>query len=210
MFKLSQDAERAGLLAGIDEVIHLTTEGRVVFTVIVDQGKATVRGGAAAGVVATLTVPWTGQLTANLATILADGKLAPDEIFNISYVLFIPCLRRIHQMFYFMEPGDKASFQVDNFMQFRLSNPQGFTYHGTKVDVAATVLNVDGFFVYLEGLVGDPDVRYEVSLADALKLYRMLVYDAERARGSMWDLRKLGKSTQDILQRSITYQRQWH
>ena len=97
-------------------------------------------------------------------------------------MLFVPCLRRIHNMFYFTDPGNKQSFGVDDFMHFAVKNPGGLTYHGERVVVGATVLNVDGFFFHSPGLTGDPDVRYEFTIPEALSLYRLLVYETERER----------------------------
>jgi hypothetical protein len=205
-----QAAERSGLLAGIDERIHLTVEGRVTHTVVLARGLAVVTPGIAPGITPTLTIPVTAGVLDNLRAALADGKLDEQELFNVSHVLFMPCLRRVHGMFYFVQPGNKSNLLVDNHMQFRLKNPRGLTYHGTPVDSAVTVLNVDGTFFYWPGLIGDPDVRYELAIDDAVGLYKMLVYDAERHRDSLVELIKLGNQTKAILERSTTYVRAWH
>jgi hypothetical protein len=204
------DAERAGLLAGITERIHLTLDGRVASTVVIEGGRASITRGIAAGVTPTLTVPVTPAAMRNLRAAVADGKLDEQEVFNFSHVLFVPCLRRLHGMFYFVEPGDKSNLLVDNHMQFRLKNPKGLTYHGEGVDIAVTVLNVDGRFFYLPGFVGDPDARYELAIGDAIELYKMLIYEAERHRNDMLQLIKLGERTKEMLERSTTYVRAWH
>jgi hypothetical protein len=205
-----KDAEAGRLLDGMDERIHVVLDGQVAFTVVLAGGKATVHDGIAAGVTPTLKVPATPQALQNLRAAVADGKLEEGEVFNIAYVLFMPCLRRIHQMWYFQEPGDKRAYKVDNFMHFGLKNPKRFDYHGQKVEVAVTALNVDGFFFYLPGFVGDPDVRYEFEQADAIELYRMLVYEAERKRGDMTGLIALGNKVDQLLTRATTYTRSWH
>jgi hypothetical protein len=205
-----QAAEHSGLLAGIDERIHLTVDGRVTHTVVLAQGRAVVTPGIAPGLTPTLTIPVTAGVLDNLRVALVDGKLDDQELFNISHVLFLPCLRRVHGMFYFVQPGNKSKLLVDNHMQFRLKNPQGLTYHGTAVDTAVTVLNVDGTFFYLPGLIGDPDARYEIAIDDAVALYKTLVYDAERHRDSLVELVKLGNQTKATLERSTTYVRAWH
>jgi hypothetical protein len=205
-----QAAERSGLLAGIDERIHLTVAGRVTHTVVLAQGRAAVTAGIAPGITPTLTIPVTAGVLDNLRAAVADGKLDEQEFFNFAHVLFLPCLRRVHGMFYFVQPGNKSNLLVDNHMQFRLKNPRALTYHGAPVDTAVTVLNVDGTFFYLPGLVGDPDIRYELPIDDAIALYKVLVYDAERHRDSLVELVKLGNQTKAILERSTTYVRAWH
>ncbi len=204
------DAEAGGLLAGMDESIAIVLDGQVAYTVVIKDGKATIRKGLTSGSAPTLTVPVVREALRNLREAVADRKLDDAEIFNVAYVLFIPCLKRIHGMFYFTESGDTSALKVDNFMHFRLKNPSGFTYHGEKVDIAATVLNVDGFFFYQPKLVGDPDVRYEFSIDEALELYRLLVYEAERARNDNLALVELGRRVEPMLERAQTYKRSWH
>ena len=202
-------AEAAGLLAGISEVIALVLDGQLAYTVTLADGRARISKGATA-TPPTLVVPVTLVRLRNLRAALADSKLDEQEIFNFAYVLFVPCLERIHNMFYFIEPGDKRSFGVDDFMHFALKNPQGLTYHGQKVVVGATVLNVDGYFIHLPGLTGDPDVRYEFTVPEALSLYRLLVYEAERQRHNPLQLLQIGNEVRARLDRAITYQRPRH
>jgi hypothetical protein len=201
-------AEAGGLLAGMNEVIALVIDGQLAYTVTLSQGRAAVAKGAAA--TPTLVVPVTMAHLRNLQATLSDAKLDEQEIFNLAYVLFVPCLKRIHNMFYFTDPGDKRSFGVDDFMHFAIKNPQGLTYHGEKVVVGATVLNVDGYFFHLPGLSGDPDVRYEFTIPEALSLYRLLVYEAERQRQNPVQLLQIGNDVRDRLTRAITYNRSWH
>jgi len=202
-------AEAGGLLQGMSEVIALVVDRQLAFTVTLGDGRATIRKGAAP-VPPTLVVPVTLEQLRNLRAALSDGKLDDQEVFNVSYVLFVPCLQRIHSMFYFTDPGDKRSFGVDDFMHFSIKNPAGLTYHGQKVVVGATVLNVDGYFFHLPGLTGDPDVRYEFTIPEALSLYRLLVYDAERERHNPLKLLQIGNDVRARLDRAITYTRRWH
>jgi hypothetical protein len=205
-----RSAEAAGLLAGMSEVIALMVDGQLAYTVALAEGRATVTRGQAPGTPPTLMVPVTLTQLRNLRAALADGRLDEQEIFHISYVLFVPCLRRIHNMFYFTEPGNKQSFGVDDFMHFAVKNPGGLTYHGERVVVGATVLNVDGFFFHSPGLTGDPDVRYEFTIPEALSLYRLLVYETERERHNPLRLLSIGQDVRDRLDRAITYIRSWH
>ena len=76
--------------------------------------------------------------------------------------------------------------------------------------VGATVLNVDGFFFHSPGLTGDPDVRYEFTIPEALSLYRLLVYEAERERRNPLQLLRIGQEVRKRLDRAITYTRSWH
>jgi len=203
-------AAASHVLSGIHELIQLTVDQRVTFAVAIEQGKATVSHELAGHGAPTLFVSLAHEDLEYLEADLTDGKLSESEVLNVASVLFVPCLRRIHAMFYFTEPGDKSALKVDNHMQFRLRTPPGFTRHGRPLDVAVTVLNVDGVFFYLDGLVGDPDVRYELGAADAMALYRTLVYEAEAARHDLSALRSLGERVDKTLTSAITYQRSWH
>ncbi len=49
-----------------------------------------------------------------------------------------------------------------------------------KVDVRATLLNVDGMFLAYPGFQGDPDVRLAFNLSEAQELYKLAVYDYYR------------------------------
>jgi len=204
------NAEAGGLLSGMEETIHLRIDGRVAFTVVLQGGAAQVSSGPAPGATPTLVVDVTPQILENLRDAVADRKLEDAEIFNFAYVLLIPCLKRIHGMFYFTDPGDKRVLKVDDFMHFRLKNPEGFTYHGVPVEVAATVLSVDGYFFYLPGLVGEPDARYEFGLHEAIDLYRLLVYEAERHRGERMELLRLGRDAAGRLEAATAFTRAWH
>jgi hypothetical protein len=189
-------------------VIAVVLEGQLAYTVTLADGRATVARGRAAP--PTLVVPVTIAQLRNLREAVADGRLDEREIFHFSYVLFVPCLKRIHNMFYFTDPGNKQSFGVDDFMQFAIKNPTGLTYHGERVVVGATVLNVDGFFFHSPGLTGDPDVRYEFSIPEALALYRLLVYETARERRNPLKLLTIGQDVRARLDRAITYTRSWH
>ena len=205
-----RSAEAAGLLAGLSETIALALDGKLAYTVVLADGRATVLRARAAAQPPTLVVPVTMTQLRNLRLAVSDGKMDEQEIFHFAYVLFAPCLKRIHGMFYFTDPGNKKTLGADNFMHFAIKNPGGLTYHGEKVVVGATVLNVDGFFFHLPGLTGDPDVRYEFTIPEALSLYRLLVYEAERQRGNPLALLKMGGEVRDRLTRAITYTRPWH
>ncbi len=206
-----RSAESNGLLAGMNEVIAVVLDGRLAYSVALADGRATLtRGPEAAARPATLVVPVTLTQLRNLRDALADGKLDEQEIFHIAYVLFVPCLERIHGMFYFTDPGDKKGFGVDDFMHFAIKNPTGLTYHGDKVVVGATVLNVDGFFFHTPGLTGDADVRYEFTIPEALSLYRLLVYEAEQQRRHPFQLLRIGQEVRKRLDGAITYTRAWH
>jgi hypothetical protein len=207
------NAEAGGLLAGIEEIIHLELDGRVAYTVTLHEGKGRIDKGAAPGIEPTLVVPIVPRYLENLKEIVADQKLDDRERFNVGYVLLVPCLERIHRMFYFADPGDKEAFGVDDYMQFAIANPEGFTYYAepdTKIEIAATVVNADGYFFYQRGLIGDPDVRYEFTFDGALELYRILIYQAERSKNDNAALFAMGRTVSERLAQAITYQRGWH
>lgn len=204
------EAEKHGLLNGIDERILLVMDQKAAWSVEIKDGKAKVQKGLAPGFVPTLTAPISPQQVKNIRAIVDDGKIDENEKFNLAYGLYAACLKRIHDMFYFRGDGDKSILGVDDYMQFRLKNTEGFTYHGVTVDVAVTVINTDGYFFYLPGHVGEPDARYEFTMEQGLELYRLTVYEAEKNKDNPAALRDIGLKTRDLLLSAKTFERDWH
>ena len=99
--------------------------------------------------------------------------------------------------------------KLDNYLQFVIKNPEGFTYHGSDVTMSATVVNVDGMFLVVQGLIGDPDIRLELTLDQAIELYRYIAYDALKEQ-SIGEKLILSKKYSTLVNDCIVYEREWH
>ena len=90
-----------------------------------------------------------------------------------------------------------------------IKNPEGFNYHGKEVTMSGTVVNVDGMFLVVEGLVGDPDIRLELTLDQAIELYEYIAYDAIKEQ-SLSEKMSLFTKYSDLVNGCIVYERGWH
>lgn len=201
------DSEAAGLLDGMDEILALTRQGLVAVTVKIADGTAEIAEGLPEGWTPTLVIPVSQANLDHLAESVADGELTDEEIFRIAFIVWKPAAERIQSMDYFTQPGDKTPFRIDNFMHFKLKNEERFSFHGETVEVAVTVLNVDGWFFYLNGAVGDPDIVYEFTLEQALQLYPMMTYDAAAVADNPAEAGDLIASAREIFESAIVYER---
>lgn len=194
--------------ASIEEVIHLTAHDLVLFTVTFKQGKVTFTEGAG-GESPTLVIPVTERVMGFLETSLADKALSHDELHNIAFRVVAPCLKRILEQEYFFR-GPALRYAFDNFFQLEIKAPEGWTYHGIPLRIGATVVNVDGYFHVMDGLEGDPDTRLEVSVDEAIELYRRMVYmpptfgDDEAANKANI------KAVRELIASNLAYERSWH
>ncbi len=99
--------------------------------------------------------------------------------------------------------------KLDNYLQFVIRNPDGFTYHGQEVSLSATIVNVDGMFLIFPNLIGDPDIRLELSLEQAMQLYKYIVYEAVEAK-TIKEKIDLFKKYSKIVEECTVYERSWH
>ena len=120
----------------------------------------------------------------------------------------MPCLNRMYSMPYLYETSMYKG-RLDNYLQFKIKNTEGYTYHGQKVEISGTVVNVDGMFITIPGLVGDPDLRLELTLDQAIELYKYVVYDAVKEQSKVEKM-KLFKKYNNLVNECKVYERSWH
>ena len=203
-----QRARKSEFMKNISERIYLLVDNKVAFTVTINGQDVEVSIGKREGVSPTLIMPFTASIAKNVNDVLADFKLDQAEIFNVCHVVFMPCLKRMYSMPYLFETK-MFKGKLDNYFQFVIKNPEGFTYHGSDVTMSATVVNVDGMFLVVQGLIGDPDIRLELTLDQAIELYRYIAYDALKEQ-SIGEKLILSKKYSTLVNDCIVYEREWH
>lgn len=201
-------AQNSGFMKNIFENIYLLVDNEIAFTVTIDGQDVSVTKGKRAGVTPTLIIPFNPSIAKNVNDVLEDNMLDRAETFNVCHVVFMPCLKRMYSMPYLYDT-DMFKGRLDNYLQFVITNPEGFNYHGKEVVMSGTVVNVDGMFLTLEGLIGDPDIRIELTLDQAIELYKYVAYDALKDQ-PMAEKMKLFKKYSDLVNGNIVYERAWH
>jgi hypothetical protein len=209
LLKTAQErAQKSEFIRNINECIFLIVDQKVAFTVMLKGNDISIERGKMKGAIPTLFIPFTPAIAKNLVDVLEDYKLDEQETFNISYVVFMPCLNRMYSMPYLFETSMYKG-RLDNYLQFSIKNNKGYTYHNEKVEISGTVVNVDGMFIIMPGLIGDPDIRLELTLDQAIDLYKYVVYDAVKQQSTA-DKMKLFKKYNSLVNECKVYERSWH
>jgi hypothetical protein len=209
LLKTAQErAQKSEFIKSINENIYLVVDQKVAFTVIMKGNDITVERGKKKGIKPTLLIPFTPAIAKNLVDVLEDYKLDNQEKFNVSYIIFMPCLNRMYAMPYLFETSMYKG-RLDDYLQFKIKNTEGYTYHGQKVEISGTVVNVDGMFITMPGLVGDPDIRLELTLDQAIELYKYVVYDAVKEQSKVEKM-KLFRKYKNLVNECEVYERSWH
>jgi hypothetical protein len=209
LLKTAQErAQKSEFISSINECIYLIVGNKVAFTVKLEGKNISIERGIMKGVSPTLFIPFTPAIAQHLVDVLEDYKLDSAEKFNICYVVFMPCLNRMYSMPYLYETSLYKG-RLDNFLQFKIKNTEGYSYHGKWVEISGTVVNVDGMFITMPGLIGDPDIRLELTLDQAIELYKYVVYDAVKQQSAS-DKLKLFKKYAKLINECKVYERSWH
>jgi len=64
-------------------------------------------------------------------------------------------------------------------------------------------------FLILPGLIGDPDIRLELTLDQAIELYSYIAYDSAKEQ-SLGEKLVLSKKYSELVKGCIVYEREWH
>ncbi len=209
LLKTAQErAKKSDFIENINENIYLIVDNKVAFTVILKGKDISIERGIIKGISPTLFIPFTPSIAQNLVDVLEDYKLDAQEKFNICHIVFMACLNRMYSMPYLYETSMYKN-RLDNYLQFKIKNNEGYTYHGKWVEISGTVVNVDGMFITMPGLVGDPDIRLELTLDQAIELYKYVVYEAVKDQSASEKI-KLFKKYAKLIDASKVYERSWH
>jgi hypothetical protein len=178
-------------------------------TIDIDGGRATVRRGWDTSRPPTMVLPINRQNVTNLEALLQPGVIAYEGLYRIIYVLALPATRAVYSIPFLREPGDKGWIGMDDFVHIDIPPVEPVTYQGRPIHIQMTVVNVDGQWLVMEGLHGDPDVRFQLTIDDAARWYRFAVYELRKVKNS-GELIDLARRVADVTQKSIVYLRSDH
>ncbi|MBF0430874.1 MAG: hypothetical protein HQK83_06315 [Fibrobacteria bacterium] len=154
-----------------------------------------------------LVIPMTSENITNLLGICSDGKITPEEEYSIIYVTFIPSYKSLLKVEDMFNPYVAKKLNLPNFMQITLKNPNNFKYHGSTKELSATVVNVDGQWLVFEGLMGDPDMRMEVTQEHAAEFAKASLDPAKKNNLTMAEKQAKLKKIQEMIDKVIVYRR---
>lgn len=203
------------VLKELDEVLCLKIldADEAVFSVVIKNGSIEVKSGYDGSFVPGYIIPMYSFNVAHLKQMTDDGDLSLSDIYRITRVLFIPFLQGLYNGDYSSLPKDKAYLQLDNFLQVEVVGPEGVVVEGFEGPARATVVNVDGQWLMFEGFQGDPDIRYEMTIDQALKfayLISVKILGGARKGQSITELGGFVKEYNDLKAEVTKYERSWH
>lgn len=140
---------------------------------------------------------------------LQDGKLDTEEQLKVADVILPAMTERIYRTKKLYKRGSLAAFWFDDLMQIEIKHPEGINRLGVPLSLRVTIANIDGQWMVTPGFVGDPDVRFSLSLEDTLKMYQLITVDLENAETKQAGI-TVGKDIFAILSKNQTYTRKDH
>jgi hypothetical protein len=179
------------------------------FTVDFDHGTARLTRGWDTSRPPTLVLPVDRQNIANMAEVLAGGQLTYEQLYRIVYVIAPAAVRRVYSIPLLREPGDKSWIGMDDFVHLVIPPTEPVVYHGRPIRIELTIVNVDGQWIIVDGLHGDPDARFELTLEDAARWYTFAVYDLPKVKGTR-ELLKVATDVAAVTKKTMTYLRKDH
>jgi hypothetical protein len=203
------------VLKELDETLYLKIldEEKAVYTVLIQGGQIKVKPGFDGNVKPSYVIPMYSFNVAHLKQITDDGDLSLSDVYRITRVLFIPFLQGLYNGDYSALPEDKAYLQLDNFIQVEVVGTEGVVVEGFEGPARATVVNVDGQWLMFEGFQGDPDIRYEMNMEQALRfayLISVKIIGGAKKGLSLTQLAGSVKEYNDLKAEVTKYERSWH
>lgn len=179
------------------------------FTIDLDRGEARLTRGWDMSRPATLILPVDRRNITSMAAVMEDGHISYEELYRIVYVLAVPAARRMYSIPFLREPNDKSWIGMDDFVHVVIPPTEPVLYHDRPVRIELTIVNVDGQWLVMEGLHGDPDARFELTLEEAARWYRFACYDLARVTGTR-DLMDVARQVASVTQSTLKYLRADH
>lgn len=138
-----------------------------------------------------------------------DKVLDTQEQLKISDIVMWPMIERLYRLSRFYKVSNMSSFWFDDFIQLEITWANNITRAGTPIELKYTIVNVDGQWIVNRGFIWDPDVRFSITLEEALSLYQTIVIDLENSKDK-FEAISYAKKSFEILKRNITYTRDDH
>ena len=181
-------------------------------SVKVKNGKGEISLGWPKTVKSSFTLPLYSKNLENLVDVTKDGEINLKDAYRFIRVLFIPFLKGLYRGDYSNLPKDKSYMQLDNFIQVEVKNEFNIEVEGFPGPARATVLNVDGQWLIFEGFHGDPDIRYEMGVKEALEFAYLLRVKLikESSTKSFLELKPIIDKYNKLKEKVKVYERSWH
>jgi hypothetical protein len=189
--------------------VQVVDVGNLRFTIDFDHGKATLSRGWDTRRPPTMILPINRQNIVNIEGVLRDGTITYEELYRIVYVLAPAAVRRMYSIPLLREPGDKSWIGMDDFVHVVIPPTEPVVYQGREIRIELTIVNIDGQWLVMEGLHGDPDARFELTLDDAARWYKFAVYDLPKVKGT-GELLKVASDVAGVTRKTLTYLRAEH
>lgn len=189
--------------------IYVVDLGNLRFTLDIDGGTYSIKDGFDMSKEPSMVIPITEMGLKNLGILIKDGNMSYEDQYLIYNALAKPALEALYRSGPLYLPGDKSMFKFDDLVQIDIPAEKPVMYNGVPLHIMLTAVNVDGQWIVMDGLHGDPDFRLTLTLDDATGLYKSGVYDV-RNISSLDDAKQLSKSFLDFLARTTSYVRKDH
>lgn len=191
-------------------LLVVTDLGNARFTVAIDGGAFTISRGLDKTKPITMVVPLETVNVKHLAEIFSDDTLTYEEQYRIYYILAAPAMRTLYRSDTLYTPGDKSLLKFDDLVQLEIPPTEEVRYRGMPVRIEVTAVNVDGQWLVLRGLHGDPDWRVTLTLEQATRMYTMGVYEVREAGSNPVKLLDVSSRFLKLLDETKTYMRADH
>jgi hypothetical protein len=212
LLRSGERARRFPWFGGIeDEHVFLTIvdQDDLRLTIDVDGGEGRATRGWDRSRPPTATIPLRRQNILNLEALLGQDELGYDDLYRMAWILAPHAARAMYSIPLLREPGDKAWIGMDDFVQIEIPPPHDIIHEGRPIRIELTIVNVDGQWLVMDGLHGDPDARFTLTLEDAVQWYRFAVYDVRKATGTR-ELMDLARQVAAVTEKTMTYLRADH
>ena len=144
-----------------------------------------------------------------LVYFMKDWKLDDDEMLKIADIVLNPLIERVYRISRLYRTSNLASFKFDDFMQFEILHDGNILRNSFPIELKTTIVNVDWQWIISDWFKWDPDIRYSLSLNEALEFYKKVVIDLENTK-SKTEWIKVAKEIYNLLSEKITYVREDH
>lgn len=211
---LAKLKEKYPFIKEIKETIFIEVKdlNNLKFTVEAESGEANIKVGWDNSKRPTLVLPIFTANLQKLKEITADNEISLDDVYRFIRGMIVPFLKSLYQADYSNLPKDKSYMKLDNFIHVEVRNESGVEVEGFPGPAQATVVNVDGQWLVMEGLHGDPDLKYSMNIKQALefvyliKLKILKLAPSSDIKELLPYLEKYNKLKDEV----TVYERKWH
>ncbi len=190
-------------------LLAITDLGNAHFTLIINNGEFEVLEGYDKSQRPTSIIPISSIAVANLINIFSDNQLSYENEYQLFYAIAAPGLQALYDNEPLYTSDNMTQFKFDDFIQIVIPPEEPVFYLGNPLSIELTAFNVDGQWIVVEGLYGDPDFRLSLDLKQAADLYVMGVYELRDAT-NLIQATNISKRFLDLIDKTTVYTRADH